>query len=1492
MSDFITLNKRNGGCPVCGKDNGDCRKVEDDDYENPLIICQSYSGSYYKEVVPGVDGNDYICVSNNPKCHGSGFVKTNGRNAITSETERLQKAALRKSKKERRNKAKAEAQARALAAEERHKIHTAIIKELQLNEEDKELLLSKGLTEEEIVNGGFRSVAQWQPVTTKLLANFPGKGRGNNLAVSEDGILYPVRDTSNLIIGFQVRKTKKDPKGGKYSWVSSQINSVRSKEHDELPLSFIDYTGDDLDPHTVILTEGVRVKPDIASREFKAIAFGAAGGNFTPETFKEYWNNTIQLIANRKYKGDTSKVDATPVLAPDAGFGRNNHVVAQIEKLAKLTQEVTGKQLVVLDWNQASNKAVGDVDEVRNISKLAIRVNWSDFREQYAFAFNKQPQSVKKKIIPQDYRWSATKLGKKPQKNSSAFKIENTVFLMSNTSQEAAAQLAKHHNCLALAIPGFDWHNYRESLLELLKRFAPDFDTAGANNKLQLEPSDCRVLYLPGAGEIDNPNAFGKPWALTNNYSLKLTLSEFFAEYRAGYALQINSLSAQSQDLLIETLEEQRQEAVLNKKIPAYFNCKSLTTIADALRVIHKVMLNQYSVAWWGQTRPAYAKIQKQLHGNPIEIIYPLAYFVREKSKYIKKWSFQDFHNQHNRRYFFRSLLQESKDNMTPAKIAEFAASKGWKVENHLNSKQELGEVVNYWADYQPGIFAALSLMGSGKTKSLEKIKKDLSDRELEIRLAISKALDDLDHRGLPHTTDNLAPLLDTQALSIWQQYKFQNKDPIYYGWALGLFLLSPRRSLNAQTAERTGIPNRQDLMRGSNLGVCSAQCLCPDSILHVSLTEATGATVVIDEIESTLRHCFTSSTMSQTRGGKARADRLKHLEELLNHVLLTGGRVIILDANLDISTLSKIEDLLQLSLKQPSVNKKFIYNEYLLENTWDCEFIYGTQKKPKEAKGFSPPRGVNHQDYSAVLRRIIADVKQSKVPFVCSDNKNLLQYLNYHLSQIITDRGGLIVSGEDTGKEQKEFLKNPDKYLADYKPAWVLVSPSVESGVSITSDYFYKVYGLFFGTLLPNAAMQMLGRVRKSVPRVVWCVVQPNTNSGLKSEGNFDACEDGWQFDKAEVLRRAAQKLYYGIRATRIIGSTLHPLTGSLLAQGIQINYNKAIAGVSAEAKERVTTNDIWAAYVVKENKEKFLYRQELLWRIQAGKSQKGARAITHNDSDDLAYDAEFTEQWNTTKEAVKLRKARAIFNAQVLTEEEYEALRNTDRDLSEAERYSLIRAYIALSLNNDITLTEEIIYEYYTKDDGRTLRALKTAVTVDELPAHLKVQQKEQFFYLKASARSSVFLGDAPAVSGKYLHDCGLTELLHCQFTEAYAIEVVESHQDSVPDFDRELSNLDPIEYIEKLASKIGGEVVEVDEDLTKLLKLKKTATDMDLKMAKKYRIKLLAEAKPQFHEIYKAMRQRLVNQAIAAKDKLDKVIKKIKDRMSEPIEIQLIS
>ncbi len=97
---------------------------------------------------------------------------------------------------------------------------------------------------------------------------------------------------------------------------------------------------------------------------------------------------------------------------------------------------------------------------------------------------------------------------------------------------------------------------------------------------------------------------------------------------------------------------------------------------------------------------------------------------------------------------------------------------------------------------------------------------------------------------------------------------------------------------------------------------------------------------------------------------------------------------------------------------------------------------------------------------------------------YIASDSKKQLDLLCTMLQEL--DLKPLVIHSDNVNFEkQRAFLDNPNAFLEKEQPQVVLVSPAIQSGVSIEVDYFERCFGIYKGTVAPSVFQQMLHRVR-----------------------------------------------------------------------------------------------------------------------------------------------------------------------------------------------------------------------------------------------------------------------------------------------------------------------------------------------------------------------------------------------------------------------------
>ncbi len=127
-------------------------------------------------------------------------------------------------------------------------------------------------------------------------------------------------------------------------------------------------------------------------------------------------------------------------------------------------------------------------------------------------------------------------------------------------------------------------------------------------------------------------------------------------------------------------------------------------------------------------------------------------------------------------------------------------------------------------------------------------------------------------------------------------------------------------------------------------------------------------------------------------------------------------------------------------------------------------------------------------QDKITAMQVLQEMIENQETAYIVTDSKKRLSILEEYLKEANSDY--LIISSDTLKTEAVQtFLKNPDLFLSENKPQFVIVSPAIQSGISIESDYFDRVLGIYTRTVAPTVFHQMLNRVRQPIPREILLV-------------------------------------------------------------------------------------------------------------------------------------------------------------------------------------------------------------------------------------------------------------------------------------------------------------------------------------------------------------------------------------------------------------------
>lgn len=344
MKEFTLFNRNE--CPICNGSSKGCRKSN----KTNLIFCREASAS------PA----DYIYRGDDAWGFGLWQAAEDAQSFSQQASEERQRS--RQEFLQREQQRREQQRAQQLSVVERDRWYRKILERLNLSDTDRENLLNRGFTEEQIKRDAYKSVKAWQKVGWDLPPNLPGILANGSLNVHAEGILCPVINKDKLIVGCQVRLH--DGSDGRYRWLTSATkkNPDGASPHldNELPLGV--FEPDEFLSDSIWLTEGTAIKPSLTRYKLGVPVVGAASGRFngSSETAKA-------AIAYLSSKYRTNSL----VFAIDAGDVINKSNVPerwlqQFEFFEKL-----GYQCRVAWWGQVS-KDDDDIDELLDESIIDL----------------------------------------------------------------------------------------------------------------------------------------------------------------------------------------------------------------------------------------------------------------------------------------------------------------------------------------------------------------------------------------------------------------------------------------------------------------------------------------------------------------------------------------------------------------------------------------------------------------------------------------------------------------------------------------------------------------------------------------------------------------------------------------------------------------------------------------------------------------------------------------------------------------------------------------------------------------------------------------------------------------------------------------------------------------------------------------------------------------------------------------------------------------
>lgn len=136
---------------------------------------------------------------------------------------------------------------------------------------------------------------------------------------------------------------------------------------------------------------------------------------------------------------------------------------------------------------------------------------------------------------------------------------------------------------------------------------------------------------------------------------------------------------------------------------------------------------------------------------------------------------------------------------------------------------------------------------------------------------------------------------------------------------------------------------------------------------------------------------------------------------------------------------------------------------------------------------------------YKALLYEQFADFWQQFLKAKSEGKRILVLCSRKEDVKFLNKTFGAIAVHADNANDYRDFLDNPNEWLANNNPSLMSVSPVLGTGFSITHDAFDMVLGWFHAdNLSAKALMQFIDRYRLPVERHIFCDYSSNRFNGL----------------------------------------------------------------------------------------------------------------------------------------------------------------------------------------------------------------------------------------------------------------------------------------------------------------------------------------------------------------------------------------------------------
>ncbi|MDJ0716197.1 MAG: hypothetical protein QNJ54_18535 [Prochloraceae cyanobacterium] len=707
----------------------------------------------------------------------------------------------------------------------------------------------------------------------------------------------------------------------------------------------------------------------------------------------------------------------------------------------------------------------------------------------------------------------------------------------------------------------------------------------------------------------------------------------------------------------------------------------------------------QIEIAWWGQVNKSDGDIDE----ISSEKILKIKYLTPEKFFKIAE----------------KIASQQKKEKRKKAALKEIKTLKDLtcivnKLIDEPHFPKELAPEI--FDAFKSGILNLKGAKGTGKTTLIKELVKLFREQGMNVILIsprIALGREACNKLGLNWREDD--------------SYEWQ-----YYEEAEQLVETSRQKDLLGN-AERVNYEKKKVLKQKTektkDIILANGIGLCPESLPKLAHRDWSNTVVIIDEVELVFSNIVTSSTCKERR-----AKILKVLQEKIPECVNNRGLLILSDADLSNRSLNYAQAL------APNAPVYTVINS-AKPKRWKIDFYKGTKDK------------ILQEIYDSIEEdvEIEGTGETRKMRFVVAcDNQSELEALEKIILEkyprIKCTRIDSTATREQWGQD---FVKNPDEAILIEQPQILLYSPSMGVGCSIEAEerfkkwsikvpWFDKVFGLFFGTIVPSQCRQMLARVRAAVPRVIW--VKKSNHS------NITGCRSYfWKEVKAQMLKYHAQESLAIELALEFSGADTDD--ESLLATLFEMRNPETNTWDNPHI-------DLWAKTIAKRNFD-FAHLAEVL--------EEELREEGHEIN--LLECKDKTEESKEIKENKELNletRAANIANAEDMPLEVAQAL-NRNLSLSTEKELQVKKALLKAELPKT-ELTQTFIHEAILKDRRTWLKQVKLWWMFLNLE---KAKEKDRSHWrhkLKQFSEGVPFLPDVKTyyLKAKTISDTGIFDII----------------------------------------------------------------------------------------------------------------------------------